>query len=99
MMHTLQAQVFICIGIHLGLPHQKTKRETSDASKSQLNQASSKKRVLMFGSENQSNVHNYLSIRLYDFPDRKIWKKSLHCQIDWVCAVHLEHKSACDIEE
>jgi len=38
MMHTLQAQVCGCISAHPWLPHQKTKRETSDASKSQLNQ-------------------------------------------------------------
>jgi len=39
MMHILQAQVCGCIRAHPGLPHQKTKRETSDASKSQLNRA------------------------------------------------------------
>jgi len=39
-MHILQAQVRVCISAHPGLPHQKTKRETSDAAKSQLNQAS-----------------------------------------------------------
>jgi len=68
MMHILQAQVCGYISAHPGLLHQKTKRETSDASKSQLNQASSNKTVLKFGSENQLNVHNYLSILLYDFP-------------------------------
>jgi len=40
MMRILQAQVRDCISAHPGLPHQKKKRETSDASKSQLNQAS-----------------------------------------------------------
>jgi len=35
----LQAQVWSCIGAHPGLPHQRPKRETNDASKSQLNQA------------------------------------------------------------
>jgi len=40
MMHILQAQVYGCISAHPGLPHQKTKQETSYASKSQLNQAS-----------------------------------------------------------
>jgi len=32
MMHILQAQVCVCISAHPGLPHQKTKRETRDAS-------------------------------------------------------------------
>jgi len=68
MMHMLQAQVCSYISARPGLLHQKTKRETSDASKSQLNQASSNKTVLKFGSENQLNVRNYLSILLYDFP-------------------------------
>jgi len=40
MMHILQAQVCSCTSAHPGLPHQETKRETSDASKSQLNQSS-----------------------------------------------------------
>ena len=49
-----------CISAHPGLPHQNTKRETSDASKSQVNQSSWNSKVLKFGSENQLNVHNYL---------------------------------------
>jgi len=39
-MHILQAQVCACISEHVGLPHQKTKQESSDALKSQLNQTS-----------------------------------------------------------
>jgi len=46
----------------------KTKRETSDASNSQLNQASWNRTFLTFSSENQLNVHNYLSIQFCDFP-------------------------------
>jgi len=68
MMHILQAQVCGCISAHPGLPHQKMKRETSDASKSQLNQASWNSKVLKFGWENQLNVHIYLSIFFCDFP-------------------------------
>ena len=45
MMHVLRAQVWSCISAHPGLPHQKTKRETNNASKSQLNQASWNKTV------------------------------------------------------
>jgi len=40
MMRILQAQVCGCMSAHAGLPHQKTKRETTEASKSQLNQQS-----------------------------------------------------------
>ena len=43
MMHMLEAQVFGCISAHQSLQHQKTKWETSDASKRQLNQAGWKK--------------------------------------------------------
>jgi len=50
-----------CISAHPRLPHQNTKRETCDASKSQVNQSSWNRKVLKFGSENQLNVHNYLS--------------------------------------
>jgi len=39
-MHTLQAQVCSSVFAHPGLPHQNPKREASDASKRQLNQAS-----------------------------------------------------------
>jgi len=38
--HVLHAQVCCCISAHPGLPYQKKKRETIDASKSQLNLAS-----------------------------------------------------------
>jgi len=38
MMHILQAQVCGCVSAHPGLPHQKMKRESSDASKNPLNQ-------------------------------------------------------------
>jgi len=38
MMHILQAQLCGCISTHPGVPHQKTKRETNDASNSQLNE-------------------------------------------------------------
>jgi len=40
MMLRFQAQVCGCISAHPGLPDQKMKRETSNASKSQLNQTS-----------------------------------------------------------
>ena len=49
-----------CISAHPGLPHQNMKCETSDASKSQVNQSRWNRKVLKFGSENQLNVHNYL---------------------------------------
>ena len=68
MMHILQAQVCGCISTHPGLSYQKTERETSDTSKSQLNQASWNRTVLKFGSENKLNVRNYLSIHFLDFP-------------------------------
>jgi len=51
MMHILQAQVCGCISAHPGLPHQKTNRETNDASKSKQNQAGWNRTVLKFGSE------------------------------------------------
>jgi len=53
MMHILQAQVCGCIRERPGMPHQKSKRETSDASKSQVDQASCNRTILKFGSENQ----------------------------------------------
>ena len=68
MMHILQAQVWSCISAHPGLPHQKTKRETNDASKSQLHQASWNRTILKFGSENQLNGRNYFAILFWDFP-------------------------------
>jgi len=92
MMHMMQAQVCGCISAHPGLTHQKTKRENSDASKSQLNQASWNRGVLKFGSENKLNVHILLlsfNPFLWFSLDRTIWKKSRHCQFDWVCAAHL----------
>jgi len=52
----LQAQVWTCISAHPGVPHQKTKRETNDASKSQLKQASCNRTVLKFASENHATV-------------------------------------------
>jgi len=80
----LQAQVCGCISAHPELPHQKTRRETSDASTSQLNQASWNKTVLKFGSGNQLN---YLSILLLSFSlNRTIWKKSRHNRFK--CAPH-----------
>ena len=39
MMRTLQSQVCGSVSAHAGLPRQKMNRETSDASKSQLNPA------------------------------------------------------------
>jgi len=65
MMHILQAKVCGCA--HPGFPRRKMKREISDASKSQLNQASLNRTVLKFGSENQLNVHTYLSTFFCDF--------------------------------
>ena len=46
----------------------KTKRETNDASESRPNQASWKKTVLKFCSENQIHFHNFLSILFGGFP-------------------------------
>ena len=68
MMHILQAQVCDCISVYSGLPHQKMKQETSDASKSQLNQAGWNGKVFKFGSEIHLSAHNYLLIRLGDSP-------------------------------
>jgi len=59
MMRILQAQMCGCISAHPGLPHQKPKRETSDASKSQLNQASWNRAVLKFDLENQLTVNPF----------------------------------------
>jgi len=78
MMHILQAQVCDCINADPGLPYQNMKRETNDASKSQLNQASWNTTVLKFSSENHKNVHDYLSIFLLWFSfDRTIWNISV----------------------
>jgi len=57
MMHILQAQVYGCISANPGLPYHNMKRETSDASKSQLNQANWNRKVLKFSSENHKNIH------------------------------------------
>jgi len=71
----------------------KTKRESDDASKGQLNQGNRTRTVLKIGWENQINVHNYLS-NLFSFSfDRTIGKKSRHCQFDWVCATHIKDRS------
>ena len=67
MMHILEAHVWSCISAYPGLPHQKTKREASDALKSQLNEASWNRTVLKFGSVNQLNVRNNLSTLFCDF--------------------------------
>ena len=82
------------------LAHHKMKRETSDASKRQLNQASWNRIVLKYGSGNQLSIHNYFSILLWFFPwylwfslDRTTWKKSRHYQFHWVCAAHLVYRS------
>jgi len=66
MMHILQAQEWGCVSTHPWLPNHKTKRESCDASRSQLNQASWNRTFLKYGSENQLNVHNYLSIFFCD---------------------------------
>jgi len=68
MMDTLQAQVCGCIRAHRRLPDKKMNRETSDAWKSQLNQAIWNSTPLKFGSENQLNIHNYLLILFSDLP-------------------------------
>ena len=60
MMHKIQEQVCGFISAHSAWPHQKTKRETSDASKTQLDQESWNRTVLKFDSENQLNVQNYI---------------------------------------
>ena len=83
MMHMLQAQVCACISVHpASVATSKTQGETSDASKSQLTQASWNRTVLKFGSENQLNVHNYLSMRFCDFPWSHDLEKSRHYQFD-----------------
>ena len=68
MMRILQAQVCDCISVYSGLPHQKTKQETSDASTNQLNQAVWNRKVLKFGSEIHFSAHICLLIRLGDSP-------------------------------
>jgi len=44
-----------------------------------------------FVSENQTTIiisQYFLCFSL----DRTIWKKSRHCQFDWVCAAHIEYR-------
>ena len=67
MLHTLQAQVCGSISAQSGLPHQKTKLETRDASKSRINQSSWNRTMLKFVPEDQLSVRIYLS-SLCDFP-------------------------------
>jgi len=63
-----------------------------DASKSQLNQASQNRTGLKFGSENQLNTHNYLSILFCDFPLIVRSGKS-HVTISLIgCAPHIYSK-------
>jgi len=51
------------------IPTSRMKRETNDASKSQVNQASWNRLVLKFDSGNQLGIHNYLWIVFFcDFP-------------------------------
>jgi len=94
-MHILQAQMCGCISAHSGLLHQRTKRETSDALKSQLNKASWNRKVLKFGSENLLNAHNYyLSTCFRDlYLIARSGKRSLYYQFDCVRAAHLEYGS------
>jgi len=93
MMLSLQAHVCGCISAHPGLPHQKTKQETSDASKCQPIQASWNRKVLNFGSEYPLIVHNYLLIPFCDFSlTARSGKSQRHYQCDWVCAAHLEYR-------
>jgi len=93
MMYVFQAQVCSCTCLHPWLPHHKTNRETSGASKSQLNQARWNRTVLKIGSENQLNVYNYLSLFFYDSPLIARSGKSHHHQLDWACTAHLEYRS------
>ena len=97
MMHILQAQMWSCISAHLGLPHQKTKRETNDVWKTQLSQASWNRTILKLGSEHQINGRNYFSIVFFWFSfDSLIWAKSFashHYQFNWKCAAHQEYWS------
>jgi len=58
---TLQAKVCGCISAHPRLRHQKTKRETSNAWKRLLHQASWNVTVLKFEANNPWEVHSYLS--------------------------------------
>jgi len=80
------------ISAYPGLPYQKTKQETNDASKSQLKQASWNRTVLKFGSENHTAVIIFNSFLWFSL-DSLIWVKSRHYQFNWVCAAHLEYRS------
>jgi len=76
---------------HPGLPHQETKRETSDALKIQLNQASWNRTVLKFGSENQLDVHNCLWIFFSDFTLIAARSGKSHVTISLIgCAPHTQ---------
>ena len=76
------------------IPTSRMKRETNDASKSQVNQASWNRLVLKFDSGNQLGIHNYLWIVFFViFPWSHDLVKSRHYQFDWVCAAHLENRS------
>jgi len=94
-MHILQAQMCGCISAPSGLPHQRTKRVTSDALKGQLNKARWNRQVFKFGSGNQLNAHNYyLSIRFVDFYlIARSGKRSRYYQFDCVCAARLKYRS------
>jgi len=88
MMHTLQAQVCGSISAHPGLPHQKTKLETRDASRSQINQASWNRTILKFVPEDQLNVHIYLPSLFCDFP-LIARSGTSHVTVSWVgCVLH-----------
>jgi len=92
-MHIFQAQVCGCISSHPGLSHQKTKWETSDASKSQLSQASWNRTALEFGSEIKLKIPKYLSIHICDYPLIARSGKS-HVTISLIVhPAHLEYRS------
>jgi len=76
------AKVCGCIRAQPGLPHQRTRPETSDACRRQLNQASWNGTVLKFRSESQWDVRNYFSCFLWFSLDRTIWKKARQDQFD-----------------
>ena len=83
MMHILQAQHrCAAISTNPGLPNQKTKRATSDASKSQLNQANWNNSFEIWLSKSNKRpcltVNHFLRFSL----NRTIWKKSCQYQFD-----------------
>jgi len=69
MIHILQAQVCGCVSTHPRLlaTSKKTNGKLVTLQKSQLHQARWNRTVLQFGSENQLNLQNYLSIPFCDF--------------------------------